>query len=244
MVARDGVGSQVPHPTVGAIVVAAGESRRMRAVDKTFAPLMGEPLVAHSLRAFEDSPDVDVVVLVLSARNIELGRHLIDERGWRKVVDVCVGGARRQDSVRIGLERLGDVEWVVVHDGARPFVDEAMITRGLAEANETGAAIAAVPVADTIKTAGGDGLVSGTIPREGLWAAQTPQVFRRELLAEAHRLVAEEVTDDAAMVERVGGKVRLFMGSADNVKVTMPEDLTVAEGIMHARRGGAAARRR
>jgi 2-C-methyl-D-erythritol 4-phosphate cytidylyltransferase len=220
---------------VGAVIVAAGESRRMAEIDKTFAPLMGRPLISYSLEVFQDDPRVEAVVLVLSARNIDGGRRLVEANGWSKVRDICLGGQRRQDSVRLGVDRLPESPWIIVHDGARPLVDEAMIGRGLAGAELTGAAVAAVPVKDTIKSADAALLVTQTLQREKLWSVQTPQVFRRDLLVEAHERVAEPVGDDGAMIERLGGKVRLFMGSYQNIKVTTPEDLAVAEAILRRR---------
>ena len=234
----DGAASDVTRPRVGAIVVAAGESRRMAGVDKVFASLRDRPLISYSLGALHDVPEIDDIVLVLSPQNLEQGRELVEASGWHKVREVRRGGDRRQDSVRNGLEALPDVEWVIVHDGARPFIDGELIARGLEEAARTGAAVAAVPVKDTIKSADSELLVTRTLPRDELWAAQTPQVFRKELLAEAHQRVAEDVTDDASMVERVGGKVRIFMGSYYNIKVTTPEDLTVAEAVLNARVSG------
>lgn len=220
---------------VGAIVVAAGGSRRMAGVDKIFAPLRGRPLVSYCLEALHDTPEVDAIVLVLSSRNIEQGQRLVREYGWSKVVEVCQGGERRRDSVAVGLSRLVDFGWIVVHDGARPFVTPGLVSRGLAEARDTGAAVAGVPVSDTIKLADGGRFVKETLRRDGLWAIQTPQVFRRQLLAEAHDTLAGEFTDDAAMVERVGGKVRIYSGSSDNIKVTTPDDLSLAEALLDAR---------
>ena len=224
-----------PHSSVGAIVVAAGQSRRMKSVDKIFVPLMGQPLITFSLQALQDAPQVDSIVLVLSPSSVDRGRRLVEAKRWSKIADVCAGGELRQDSVRHGLERLAAVEWILVHDGARPFIDAGMISRGLTEAAHTGAAIAAVPVTDTIKSADAALLVTATLDRDALWSAQTPQVYSRKLLAEAHDRVSDSVTDDASMVERIGGKVRLFMGSYHNIKVTTPEDLPIAEAILKAR---------
>ena len=181
--------------TAGAIVVAAGESLRMAGVDKIFAPLMGRPLIAHSLSVINDSLHVSSIVLVLSSGTLDQGRRLAESNGWGKVKHVCVGGERRQDSVRLGLELLPESDWVIVHDGARPILDAAMIGTALEAAHPTGAAVAAVPVKDTIKLADADGVVTETLHRDRLWAAQTPQVFRRQLLAEAHRRITEDVTD-------------------------------------------------
>ena len=224
----------------GAIVVAAGRSLRMGGVDKIMAPLLGKPLLLHSLEAFEASPHVSVVVLVVSEHNLEACRRIVDENGLDKVIDVRVGAGRRQDSVRIGLDGMPDPGYTIVHDGARPCVDGATISRGVSAVHRHGAAIAAVPVKDTIKSAARDRRVVETVDRDGLWAAQTPQVFRTALLREAHESLDGDFTDDAAMVEASGGTVTLFMGSYDNVKVTTPEDMAVAEVVL-ARRAGAAA---
>jgi len=218
----------------GAIIVAAGGSSRMGGADKLFADLGGRPLLARALARFQESPLVERIVLVLSAANLERGRTLAAEFGIDKLSALCEGGPRRQDSVRLGLEALGPCEWVLVHDGARPLVTTALIERGLAAARETGAAVAAVPIADTVKVAAPDGTVEQTLDREGLWAAQTPQVFRYDLLLRAHREVTAEVTDDAAMLEALGLPVKLYEGSAANIKVTTPEDLRLAEALLQA----------
>ena len=145
---------------------------------------------------------------------------------------ICPGGPRRQDSVRLGLEALPECRWVVVHDGARPLVTAALIEAGLAAAAETGAAIAAVPLADTLKEAAEDGLIRRTLDRRNLWAAQTPQVFEYELLREAHRLAQGEATDDAALVEALGRRVKVFPGSPRNLKVTTAADLALAQALL------------
>ncbi len=219
---------------VGVVIVAAGASTRMGGVDKIISPVFGRALISYALAAFNNSDRVTSIALVVSADRLDACRHLVDEQGFHKA-EVCEGGARRQDSVRLGLDRLGATAWTMVHDGARPLVDAAMIEAGLEAAHETGAAMAAVPIKDTIKAAGPDGVVLRTVEREGLWAAQTPQVFRTGLLVEAHRRITEDVSDDASMVEMMGGRVRLFMGSNDNLKVTTPEDLRLVEALLRAR---------
>ena len=217
---------------VGVVVVAAGASSRMAGVDKTFAPALGLPLVAHCLARFEAFAPVSEIVLVLAQASLERGREMVRSRGYRKVSRVCPGGARRQDSVRAGLEALSPCPWVVVHDGARPCFDHALLQRGLEAVRPSGAAVAGVPVKDTIKVISPDGMVSVTPPRDTLWAAQTPQFFRYDLLLEAHRRCTQDVTDDAAMVESLGRPVKMFLGSYENLKVTTPEDLTIAEALL------------
>lgn len=227
--------AQVVEGRVGAVVVAAGESRRMAGIDKVLVPLLGRPLIAYTVQVLEEHPAVQEVVLVVARSKVSAVRSLVAAQGWRKITHVCPGGRRRQDSVWSGLERLGPCQWVLVHDGARPCLDLAIIDRGLEAVTRVGAAVAAVPVKDTAKVVSSEGLVESTLPRDSLWGAQTPQFFRADLLIDAHRRCSEDVTDDASMAERAGHSVTVFMGSYENVKVTTPEDLVVAEAILRSR---------
>ena len=220
---------------VGAVIVAAGSSRRMSGVDKTLATIAGQPLLAHVVGVFQTSAAIDRIVVVLSAANLEWGRSLVKEQGFSKVVEVCQGGERRQDSVAEGLKRLADCQWVVVHDGARPCITADLIEQGLSEARDTGAAIAAVPVKETVKVVDAEGVIRSTPRRESLWVAQTPQVFRADIIRQAYGQQSGEVTDDAALVEALGYKVKIYMGSYDNIKATTPEDLALAEIILRKR---------
>ncbi len=221
--------------TLGAVIVAAGSGTRMAGMDKVFALLAGRPLLSHTLTAFQECPAVTRIALVLSAANMERGRALASDGGLGKVSAICPGGERRQDSVRIGLEALGACDWVAVHDGARPLVTGQLIAAGLQAARETGAAIPALPLADTVKEAGVDGRVARTLDRSRLWAVQTPQIFRYDTLLRAHREVTTDVTDDAAMLETIGEPVKLFAGDRRNIKVTTPEDLALAEALLATR---------
>ena len=214
---------------VGAVIVAAGSSRRMGGVDKVFAPLGGKPILARVVDAFERCNAVNRIVVVLSEQNLGRGKQLVAGEGWSKVSDVCAGGRRRQDSVAAGLKRLSNCHWVVIHDGSRPLVTVDLINRGLEAAGETGAAVAAVPVTDTIKLAGDDRIVNQTPPRQNLWAVQTPQVFGIKIITEAYSGANGDVTDDASLVEQLGYRVKVYMGSYDNIKITTPDDLALAE---------------
>ena len=158
----------------------------------------------------------------------------MQEHGFDKVRRVCGGGPRRQDSVRLGVEALGPCQWVAVHDGARPLITPDLILRGLEAAGDTGAAVPALPLADTVKEAGPDTMVLRTLDRSRLWAVQTPQIFRYDLLLRAHQEVTADATDDAAMLEALGLPVRIFPGSRLNLKIATPEDLTLAEAILAA----------
>lgn len=217
--------------TVGAVIVGAGRAERMGGLDKVFAPLDGRPLLAHSIAAFAASRQIQFIVVVLNEENLERGRALVQESRWRKVTAVIPGGERRQDSVRAGLMALPPCDLVAVHDAARPLVTTELIRRGIEVATVTGAAIAAVPVKDTIKRVGDGGRVLETPPRDMLWAAQTPQVARRETLERAYAYADRRgltVTDEAGLLEAIGADVTVFTGSYHNLKVTTPDDLTIA----------------
>lgn len=220
---------------VGVVIAAAGAGQRMGGMDKIFAPVLGRPLLAWTIEPFQSSPLVDQIVLVVRRGSVAAAEKLAREGAWSKVSHACPGGARRQDSVAEGLRRLEGCRWAIIHDGARPCLTPDLIERGLAEVTQTGAAIAAVPVKDTIKVVGQDGLVRDTPQRRDLWAAQTPQVFRLDIIQEAHARAQGEATDDATLVEGLGYEVRVFMGSYDNIKVTTPEDLILAEAILRKR---------
>jgi 2-C-methyl-D-erythritol 4-phosphate cytidylyltransferase len=228
---------QAPGARIGVVVVAAGSSSRMGGVDKTFVPVLGAPLIAYALDVFEAFAPVAEIALVLDEASLERGDDLVRRRGYRKVSRICAGGPRRQDSVRNGLESLTPCDWVIIHDGARPCLDRRMLRRGLEAARKSGASAAGMPVKDTIKVVSPRSLVVDTPPRARLWAAQTPQVFCYDLLWEAHARCAVTVTDDAALVERLGHPVRMFRGSYENLKVTTPEDLAVVEAFLRFRAG-------
>ena len=215
---------------IGGVIVAAGTSQRMGSMNKLLVPLGGKPLLAWSVDTCERCNLVRQIVLVLNDKDLTRGRKLKEERGWSKVT-ICLGGERRQDSVREGLKRIRDCDLVMIHDGARPFLTLNLIEGGLQIVKETGAAVAAVPVKDTIKLAADGKSVEETLQREKLWAAQTPQMFSFDVMMKAYENLPVEVTDDATAVERLGYKVRLYMGDYKNIKVTTTEDLAFARII-------------
>lgn len=220
---------------VGAVVVSAGQSQRMRGINKAFADLAGRPLIAWSLDVLQECEAVDEIVVVLHRDSLERGQELLGQYQWSKGVALCQGGARRQDSVREGLNSLKGCAWVVIHDGARPLVTTDIIEEGLEEVKQTGAAVAAVPVKDTVKVASLDNFVEYTPQRDTVWAVQTPQVFDFGLISRADQQVSGDVSDDSMMVESLGHRVKLYMGSYENIKVTTPEDLALAEAILGKR---------
>lgn len=230
----------MPSPLcVTAIIVAAGRGVRAgTAGPKQYQDLAGESVIARSARAFLAHPEVSAVRIIIHADDHDLYKEsmarLMDDK---KLLPPAVGGRERQDSVRLGLESLTDEspEIVLIHDAARPFIDAATISRVIAAARASGGAIAALPVFDTIKKADGatHPAINNTVPREGLWRAQTPQGFRYEAILAAHRAAAGEMlTDDAAVAERAGMKVSLVAGSPDNMKITQAEDFGMAEVLL------------
>lgn len=212
------------------VIVAAGTSQRMAGINKLFASLIGKPLLAWSVDTCQRCSLVRQIVVVLNDKDLGRGQKLKGQRGWSKVA-LCLGGARRQDSVKRGLRQIRDCGWVMIHDGARPFLTADLIEDGLKMAVEFGASVAAVPVKDTIKLANSEDLIKETLKRDTLWVAQTPQIFSFDIITRAYEDLTGEVTDDAAAVERSGYQVKLYMGDYRNIKVTTLEDLALARII-------------
>jgi 2-C-methyl-D-erythritol 4-phosphate cytidylyltransferase len=219
----------------GAVIVAAGRSERMGGVIKPWAPLIGEdgrtrPLLAYPLRTFASCSDIRQIALVVASDAVEQARELIRTEGIDNAT-IVAGGARRQDSVRAGLEALDLTAIVIVHDGARPLVTTDLIEQSIEVALHTGAACCAVRVPDTVKEAD-DLAVTRTLDRSNLWLAQTPQAFRYDLLMEAHKRFEGDASDDASMVESFGIEVRLFEGWTRNMKVTTQDDLALVQALL------------
>jgi 2-C-methyl-D-erythritol 4-phosphate cytidylyltransferase len=220
-----------------AVVVAAGRGSRMNMdINKQYVDVCGKPVIARTLQAFEDCRLIDEIVLVVNENDIfSCKQGIVDRFRFNKVTQIVSGGDIRQESVFKGLREVSAACGIVlIHDGARPFVDEEIIKRNIHAVEEFGAACTAVPVKDTIKASDPEGFISETFDRSILWSVQTPQSFRYELILNAHKRALEEQftgTDDSTLAERIGYKVRLVMGSYDNIKITTREDLAVAEAI-------------
>jgi 2-C-methyl-D-erythritol 4-phosphate cytidylyltransferase len=232
---------------IAAIVVAGGTGERFgRAGGKQLALVAGRPMLAHTLEAFEEAPSVDIVIVVAHPERVEQYRaEAVERLGARKVTAVVAGGETRQASVARGLAEVpDDADIVVVHDGARPLVTASLIERAI-EALQSDPSLDGLavghPVHDTIKVVGPDGTVLATPDRESLVAVQTPQAFRASALRAAHdqaRRRGIRATDDLALVEAHGGTVKVIPGPRDNIKVTVPEDLMLAERLLAAREEG------
>lgn len=227
---------------VTAIVPAAGLGRRMEGESpKQFRPLGGMPLLSRTLLHLTTSGLVDAVILVVPpGAEARCRREVVDPYPFSSITEIVPGGAERQESVYRGLERAtAETDLVVIHDAVRPFVSSDLLRRILDAAREWRAAVAAVPATETIKVVG-DGFIQATPPRDRLWVAQTPQAFQSALLREAHRrAIADgfQGTDDAMLVERLGVRVKVVLGSPENIKVTTTEDLERAEQILVRWRG-------
>ena len=162
--------------------------------------------------------------------------EIVESHGFTKVTQVVAGGKERQDSVRQALAVVGErVHLVVIHDAVRPFVTETMVRQVVEAAAADGAAIIALPMRDTVKQVGGDRVIERTIDRTPLWLAQTPQVFDRALLLDAHARATSTATDDAALIEAIGHEVRVYEGAPSNFKITTPEDVIIAEALLRER---------
>lgn len=223
-----------------AIVVAGGRGRRMKAdVPKQYLKLGDKTVLQITLEAFQGAGEVAQVVLVVPRGEVVFCRdEIVDRHGLDKVVQVVMGGKTRQESVAKGLEAVEKLgahpEVVLVHDGVRPFIQRKIIDQAARIAAHFGAALAAIPVIDTIKVITDDGFVRSTPDRRWLMCAQTPQAFQFETLLDAHRRAAADGfvgTDDCQLVERIGGRIVIVQGDERNIKITTPHDWEVAQAI-------------
>ena len=223
---------------ITALIVAGGSGVRMKdSRPKQYIPLDGLPIVAHTLRVFDACPRIDQLVWVVPQNDVEVyGPSLSSSLGLKKPVLHVAGGPRRQDSVYNGLRAIGTDEGIVViHDGVRPFVSSAQIIACIHGAKAMGACILGIPAHDSLKQVDASGRIVQTLSREPIWLAQTPQVFRCDLIRSAHEKARSDGvtgTDDAFLVERMGKPVMVIPGSRFNIKITTPEDLVLAGAIL------------
>lgn len=221
---------------VVAVVTAAGKGTRMGADrNKLLLEVLGRPIIAWTLGVFESCPLVDEVLVVANEQDIFSYRDIIKAEQFSKVTTIVCGGETRAESVYRGICAAEDADIVMIHDGARPLVTPEILAKTLDAAIETGAAIAAVRAVDTIKRVE-NGVIIETPDRDTVWQAQTPQVFRRDLIMEAMQNCGEAITDDASAVEQMGKSVRVVDAGYENIKITTPLDLILAEAVLEARR--------
>jgi 2-C-methyl-D-erythritol 4-phosphate cytidylyltransferase len=223
---------------LSAIIVAGGSSQRM-GFDKLFALAAGEPVIAHTIRAFERATSISEIIVVAREKRHDEITKIISGAGFKKIRAIVRGGERRQDSVRAGLDHIvRDAEYVAVHDAARPLITPKQIEHAFEQCRAHDAATLAQPVNDTLKRADADLLVIEAVDRHQLYAMQTPQIFERKLIEDAYRAVYAEnvsVTDEVSAVERLGHKIALVLNDDFNFKITYPRDLPVADFILRDR---------
>ncbi len=222
---------------VCAVIVAAGKGTRMGAgINKQFLIIKDKPILYYTLKIFEGCDSIDEIVLVTAKKEIEYCKSDIVERyNIRKVSNIVEGGLERQQSVYNGLKACNDCEIVLIHDGARPFVDSRIINEGIDYAKRYGACTCGVQPKDTIKLKAEDGFSDSTLDRDTLFSVQTPQSFKYNLIVNCHENAFKEnikATDDTSIVEYCGHKVFLYEGSYNNIKITTPEDLVIGEKIL------------
>jgi len=221
-----------------AIIVAAGSSRRM-GFDKLFAEIAGQPVLAHTIAAFEHTKAVTAIIIVAREDRHREIEKIVHAQNFKKIHAIVSGGEHRQDSVRAGLNLLAPgARYVAVHDAARPFITSEQIGRVLELARQHGAAALAEPITETLKRADENCFVRGGVDRERLYAMQTPQIFSRDLLVDAYDAVAANrlsITDEVSAVEHFGAKVLLVPNDQFNLKITFPRDLLLAESFLSQR---------
>jgi 2-C-methyl-D-erythritol 4-phosphate cytidylyltransferase len=227
---------------LSAIILAAGKGQRLGArISKPLVKINNKPLINYSLQVFSRHPDIDEIIVVYSRQNKKQIIKAIENCSFKKIKSFVIGGLRRQDSVYNGLKRVSQKsDWVLIHDSARPFIDKASISKVIAEAKKFGAAILGVPVKATLKSVSSGGLVNKTVDRSNLWEIQTPQVFRKRLIARAcEKYLKENVTDDASLVEKLGRRVKIVEGKYENIKITTRVDILFAQLIAHGLKNNA-----
>ncbi|OGP88210.1 MAG: hypothetical protein A2031_04690 [Deltaproteobacteria bacterium RBG_19FT_COMBO_43_11] len=225
-----------------AIIPAGGVGKRLKAKEaKQYLLLDDIPVLVHALKVFQEAKVINEIVLVLPKDDVASSKQLINNYCLTKVTAVVAGGRQRQDSVRNGLAAISSkCDVVIIHDAVRPFVREELINKVVAAAKTTGAASVGVKAKDTIKETKKNNTVATTIPRKNLWLTQTPQAFKFELLKKAYKVAYDKKyygTDDASLVERVGKKIKMIEGSYENIKITTPEDMIIAEALMKEKSG-------
>ena len=228
-----------------AIILAGGTGKRMgTSINKQFLLLDNKPIIVHTLQVFDECRQIDGIYLVVNQKDLPvMQEEILETYKFNKIMKLVIGGRLRQDSVKNGLEAIENpCDNVIIHDGARPFISPSFIEKGIFLMEMYDAIIPALPVKDTIKVVSKEGFVLKTLERDSLWHVQTPQTFKYDIIMKAYR---EGMTkklygyDDATFLENVGKKVKVIEGSPYNIKITTPEDLTIARGMLSQLKGAA-----
>jgi 2-C-methyl-D-erythritol 4-phosphate cytidylyltransferase len=219
---------------ISVIIPAAGKGKRFKGEDKLLKKIGRYPVIIHTLKAFEKSPEIDEIVLVVQKKKIKFYKNLIENYNFKKVKKIVKGGKERQDSVYNGIRSLKySPEFLIIHDGDRPFLKKSLLKKIIKELRKNQAVICGVPLKETVKEVENSQIVK-TLKREKLWHIQTPQAFNFEIIKKAHQKAKEEnfySTDDSALLERLGYSVKIIKGSYSNIKITTYEDFLYAKSI-------------
>jgi 2-C-methyl-D-erythritol 4-phosphate cytidylyltransferase len=221
-----------------AIIVAAGQSSRMNYENKQFIDILGKPVLTYSLEAFQISPSIDEIYVVAREQDILFISDIINTYGITKAVSIVAGGETRTESVKCGIDAVTDCDFFAIHDGARPCIQPKHIELTVSAAHACGASVLGCRAFDTLKTVDSNSFITGTIDRNAIWHAQTPQVFRGDIIRAAYEYLLNnniEATDDCSLVEKTGIKIRMVEGDSSNIKITRHCDIGIAEGIIRER---------
>ena len=216
------------------IVPSAGSGRRLNRIkNKPYISIAGKPIIAHTLKALADSPTIDSIIVVTAKNKIEVCKRIIKRYKLKKIDCVIEGGKKRFDSVKNGIEKAKDADFIFIHDGVRPLIDKKLIRKLFLAAKKFGAAIPATPVKQTLKRIASGSFVKETPERKFLWEAQTPQVFKGYLAVKAYsKRNKKDITDDSSLLESFWNKIKVVKGSYDNIKITTGGDLKLAEMLL------------
>ncbi len=228
---------------ISVVIPAAGMGKRMkRKINKQYIKLNNKSILAHTVEKFERCEMIDEIVIVVRNDEIEYCKeNVVKKYKFEKVSKIICGGEERQDSVYNGIKAINEAcDIILIHDGARPLIDNKTIIRSIKETLVYDACVVGVPVKNTIKIVNSEGYISDTPDRNKLWAVQTPQIFKYDILNKAHKIAkqnSQKATDDSMLVEGIGYEVKMIMGSYDNIKITTPEDLSIAKAILNQKEG-------
>jgi len=218
---------------VACIVPSAGKGKRLGCgQDKPFVTLGGKPILANTLKALESCKFIDDIIIVVSGNKLKACSKLVKKYKFRKIYAIVRGGKKRFDSVKNGLSKIKNASFILIHDGARPFIDRKLIKKVFVAAKKYGAALCATASKQTLKSINRNLFIKETLERKFVWEAQTPQAFKKDLITKAYKKSKNRnATDDSYLVEKLGHRVKIVKGSCRNIKITTPEDLTLARAF-------------